>query len=176
MIFSLQLIEILFFCNSTDDIEVEYIIISLNPSKAIGPNSITTKILKLFFNDVSPQLTELLNISLFCGVFPLILKTDSHTSLQERLKIKVLQDSNKIRATRQWKFCLWIFVDCQKAFHTVDHDITLQKVNHYGIRGVAKYWFSAYRQNRQQYVRINGLNLCLSRFYSRTTIIFYLYE
>ena len=73
----------------------------------------------------------------------------------------MLQESNKIREQLDsGNFACGIFVDCQKAFHTVDHDITLQKVNHYGIRGVAKYWFSAYRQNRQRYVRINGLNLC----------------
>ena len=50
---------------------------SLNPSKAIGPNSIPTKILKLLINDVSSQLTELFNLSFSRGVFPLILKTSN---------------------------------------------------------------------------------------------------
>ena len=36
-----------FFLNSADEIEVENIISSLNPSNAISPNSIPTKILKL---------------------------------------------------------------------------------------------------------------------------------
>ena len=36
-----------FFLNSADEIEVENIILSLNPSNAISPNSIPTKILKL---------------------------------------------------------------------------------------------------------------------------------
>ena len=48
---------------------------SLNPSKAIGPNSIPTKILKLLINDFSSPLTELFNLSFYCGVFPIILKT-----------------------------------------------------------------------------------------------------
>ena len=48
---------------------------SLNPSKAIAPNSIPTKILKLLINGVSSQLTELFNLPFFRGVFPLILKT-----------------------------------------------------------------------------------------------------
>ena len=64
-----------FFLNPTDEIEVKNIILSLNPSKAIGPNSIPTKILKLLINDVSSQLIELFNLSFSRGVFPLILKT-----------------------------------------------------------------------------------------------------
>ena len=48
---------------------------SINPSKAVDPNSIPTKILKLFINDVSSQLTELFNLSFSYEVFPLILKT-----------------------------------------------------------------------------------------------------
>ena len=45
---------------------------SLNPSKAIGPNSVPTKILTLLIN-VSSQLTELFfNLPFSCGVFQLI--------------------------------------------------------------------------------------------------------
>ena len=36
-----------FFRNPTDEIEIKNMIMSLNPSKAIGPNSIPIKILKL---------------------------------------------------------------------------------------------------------------------------------
>ena len=50
-------------------------IISLNPSKVIGPNSIPIKILKLFINDVTSQLTELLNLPFPRGVFSFFLKT-----------------------------------------------------------------------------------------------------
>ena len=34
----------------------------------------------------------------------------------------------------------------------------IQKLNHYGIRGVANKWVSSYLQNRLQYVNINGFN------------------
>ena len=39
-----------FFLNPTDKIEVKNIILPLNPSKAIDPNSIPTKIVKLYIN------------------------------------------------------------------------------------------------------------------------------
>ena len=49
-----------------------------------------------------------------------------------------------------------IFVDLQKAFDTVCHEILLAKRNHYGVRGVSNDFFRFYLSNRQQYVSING--------------------
>ena len=47
-----------------------------------------------------------------------------------------------------------IFVDF--TFDTVEHDILLSKLEHYGIRGLANEWFKSYLSNRNQYVSING--------------------
>ena len=49
-----------------------------------------------------------------------------------------------------------VFVDLQKAFDTVDHQILLAKLNHYGIHGVSDDWFKSYLSNCNQYVSING--------------------
>ena len=57
-----------FFLNPTDEIEVKNIILSLNPSKDIGLNSIPTKTLKLLINDISFQLTEPFKLSSPRGV------------------------------------------------------------------------------------------------------------
>ena len=48
------------------------------------------------------------------------------------------------------------FADLQKAFDTVNHQILLAKLNHYGIWGVSNDWFKSYLSNRNRYVSING--------------------
>ena len=49
-----------------------------------------------------------------------------------------------------------VFIDLQKAFDTVDHQILLAKLNHYGICGVSNDWFKSYLSNHNQCVSING--------------------
>ena len=51
-----------------------------------------------------------------------------------------------------------IFIDLEKAFDTVSHDILLEKLDHYGIRGISNDWFRSYLSNRSQFVSINGFN------------------
>ena len=50
---------------------------------------------------------------------------------------------------------LFLLLDLKKVFDTVSHDILLNKLEHYGIRGVAKNLFSSFLENRQQLVTIN---------------------
>ena len=55
-------------------------------------------------------------------------------------------------------FACGIFNDFQKAFDTVDHQILIQKLNYYGIRGIANNCFSSYLHNRTLFVSINGFD------------------
>ena len=75
-----------FFLNPTDEIEAKNML-SLNPSKAIAPNNILAKILKLLINVLS-KLTELFHLSFSRGAFPLIIKASKVISVHKRLKIK----------------------------------------------------------------------------------------
>ena len=49
-----------------------------------------------------------------------------------------------------------IFVDFQKAFDTVNHEILLRKLSHYGITGHINDWFRSYLLDRKQYVSVLG--------------------
>ena len=72
-----------------------------------------------------------------------------------------------------------IFVDLQKTFGTVDHEI----LSHYGIRGVSNDWFKSYLSNHNQYLSIDGQGSglaavklwCLSRNFSGTHSVFIIY-
>ena len=41
-----------------------------------------------------------------------------------------------------------VFIDLRKAFDTVDHDILLTKLDHYGIRGLSNDCFGSYLKGR----------------------------
>lgn len=56
------------------------------------------------------------------------------------------------------KYVGTVFVDLKKAFDTVDHNILLQKLNHYGVQELDLQWFESYLSNRKQFTRIDGVD------------------
>ena len=63
-------------------------------------------------------------------------------------KIKQLLDEGN--------YVIGLYLDQSKAFDTVDHEILLDKLSHYGIRGHSNDFFRTYLTNRRQFTSING--------------------
>ena len=116
-----------------------------------GPISLLSVFSKVFDKEMHQGLYRFLEFCevLFCMQFGF--RTEHSTdhaliSLTETIKSSL--DESKIGCG--------IFIDLQKTFDTVNHDILLKKMEHYGIRGTALNWFYSYLSNRRQFVSVNG--------------------
>ena len=68
----------------------------------------------------------------------------------------LLDAQNKITtALDRKKIALLLLIDFSKAFDMVDHEILLNKLEHYGIRQHHLSWFRSYLTDRSQQVHIN---------------------
>ena len=57
-----------------------------------------------------------------------------------------------VNALNDKHYALAVFIDLSKAFDTLDHNILLDKLWHYGIRGVPHKLFKSYLEHRKQFV------------------------
>ena len=62
------------------------------------------------------------------------------------------------RALDKKETAILLLIDFSKAFDMVDHEIMINKLEHYGVRGNLLSWFRSYLSNRQQYVHVNGVD------------------
>ena len=53
------------------------------------------------------------------------------------------------------EFSCGVFLDFQYAFDTVNHNISIDKLHHYGVKGVTLSWFESYPTNRSQQTIVN---------------------
>ena len=74
----------------------------------------------------------------------------THTLIDIVEKLRKALDDNM--------FACGVFIDLQKAFDTVNHDILLNKLKYYGVRGIPLKWFQSYLQNRSQFVTVNDVH------------------
>jgi retron-type reverse transcriptase len=59
---------------------------------------------------------------------------------------------NITKAIDQKEYTIAVFIDLSNAFDMVNHEILINKLKHYGIRGLSLDWIKSYFGNRQQYV------------------------
>ena len=53
------------------------------------------------------------------------------------------------------KNSIGVFIDLKKAVDTVTHIMLLNKLEYYGIRGIAQVWLNSYLKDRKQFVEID---------------------
>ena len=78
-------------------------------------------------------------------------------------ELATLEITDKItKELDQGKLPLAIYLDLSKAFDTIDHNILLEKLKYYGIKGNSLSWFHSYLSDRKQYVEYNNAASSLS--------------
>ena len=116
------------------------------------PISLLSNISKIFERIMYTRLDDLLKTSEILYKFQFGFRktySPNHALLSIVEKIRNSLDKNM--------YTCGIFIDLEKAFDTINHQIILSKLNHYGIRGVANSWFASYLSNRSQSVTLNGV-------------------
>ena len=53
------------------------------------------------------------------------------------------------------KISIGVFIDLKKAFDTVNHTLLIDKLEYYGIRGIAQEWLKSYLKDRNEFVQID---------------------
>ena len=64
-------------------------------------------------------------------------------------------------AMNEGEYIMSCFLDVQKCFDYISHDLLLTKLSLYGINGTALTWFHNYLTNRRQFVHVNGASSSL---------------
>jgi hypothetical protein len=69
-------------------------------------------------------------------------------------------------AQEQGDECMGIFCDLSKAFDTINHELLLHKLQHYGITGTSHEWFRSYLLDRKQYTMIQRSWIILINYFT----------
>lgn len=73
--------------------------------------------------------------------------------------IKLL--THVVQAYHEKNYCACFFLDLRKAFDTVNHNLLIRKLDHYGFRGHFSDYMKSYFDNRKQFVQVDGCSSSL---------------
>ena len=114
---------------------------------------------------VLPVVSRLFERLVFNQLYQHLITNDLLASSQSGFRTLHSTATALLKCTDDWysgldvgKYVGVIFVDLKKAFDTVDHQILIQKLAHYGIRSSELVWFKSYLSNRSQFTRVNGVD------------------
>ena len=131
-----------FFKSGEDNIFSNYRPVSLLPQ--------FSKILEKLFNNRLVEFIEKFQLLCESQYGFRYQHSTSHALCELYEKITLAIDNNEIP--------IGVFIDLRKAFDTIDHTILLNKLERYGIRGVANSWLTSYLSNRYQFVEHNQIS------------------
>ena len=109
--------------------------------------SLLCNIDKIFEKLVRSRLTEFREEKQFLYIRQFGFRKDFPTNHAILILLESIQ-----KALDDRQFACGIFIDLEKAFDTLSHDILLEKLNHYGIRGISNDWFRSYLSDRTHFV------------------------
>ena len=119
--------------------------LSLNNYRPISLLSVFNKIIeKLMFKAISNFINK--HSILHKKQFGFRSKHSTQASITDKIQ----------EAFKNGQYSCGIFLDLSKVFYTVNHSILLQKLEFYGIRGVALDWIKSYLNNRKQFISVGS--------------------
>lgn len=116
------------------------------------PISVLPSMNKIFENLLSTRLTKFLNKHKFFYKMQYGFRKGSCT---EVAVLDLVNDISEVIDQKR-KVSGSIFLDLAKAFDTIDHELLLDKLSSYGIRGLVNDLLRSYLCNRRQKVSVNG--------------------
>ena len=129
------------------NVNLYYDLIEPDKKYQLRPSSIS----KVFEKTIYSQLFQYLSVHslLHANQYGFRAKYSAELAINELVdRIYSQLDENKIPIA--------IFMDLSKAFDTIDHEILITKMEHYGITNLESKWCKSYLSDRKQYVEFNN--------------------